>query len=234
MNISLMSTMAVYRTTGSRVIDYRVARWYSQFDIHSYCSGASFADMSFNSQLKGVFQKINERIVDNVNPASVIDRLIQDTIITKADYDDLTPDSLGKTEKMRRIMALLYNSNNPQAFIVLRKALEKEYEYFVKEVDQLCLKAGIITNYWLYVVVFIYVCLSDHEFTVAKWRDTPIDVATFDATRKWDSKSVTTFDLWRFLLPYMVILRQFQQEVSYGRAQRYTTDPDIASDGAAR
>ena len=103
--------------------------------------------MSSSCRLKRSFQQVTEKIVSNVNPAPVVDSLFQNAVFTAADYDELTEQYSGRANKMRRIMALLHNSDNPRAFVILREALMKDYDYIVKEVDELCSQEGILRNY---------------------------------------------------------------------------------------
>ena len=56
-------------------------------------------------------------------------------------------------------MALIHKRDNPQAFVILREALKKDYDYLVKEVDQLCIQAGKITNYctfWKCALLYVH------------------------------------------------------------------------------
>ena len=102
--------------------------------------------MSSNSELKWAFQQIHVKLV-NINAASAIDRLFQENVISSDDNDDLTHPNLNRAAQVRRLMALLHKSDHPRAFIVLREALKKDYDYIVKMVDELCLKAGSTPSY---------------------------------------------------------------------------------------
>ena len=71
--------------------------------ISSFCS-SFISHMSSNGELKEDFQQINTKIVANVNAATVVDHLCQESVITAADYDDLTEYNLSRTTQVRRLI----------------------------------------------------------------------------------------------------------------------------------
>ena len=98
-----------------------------------------------NSLLKGAFQKINKQIVAKLNTKHVIDYMHCDRVITFDVYVILI--RLSGATQVRRLMALLHNSDNPRAFIVLRKALEENHAHLVEDVDRLYRQGGNMTTF---------------------------------------------------------------------------------------
>ena len=98
--------------------------------------------MASNGELKEAFQQIGERFVSNVNANSVVDRLLQDRVISRADYATVTERPFTTEERTRFLLARLLNSDHPQAFVILRQALKKEYDWLVEEVDRIHLQTG--------------------------------------------------------------------------------------------
>jgi len=75
------------------------------------------------------------RITKDVNPDNAIDVLLSKNIISEADYYDLRQ-VRGSSNRCRDLLALLYRSSHPQAFIELRLALLDEYRQIVDEIDK--------------------------------------------------------------------------------------------------
>jgi len=88
-----------------------------------------------NEALKQVFETLNEKIISEVDPDSVIDELFAKDVITDGDYDELS-DAKGRKDRCRKLFELLYRSSHPEAFIQLRLALLSEYPQIVAEVDE--------------------------------------------------------------------------------------------------
>ena len=88
-----------------------------------------------NEALKQVFETLNAKIIEEVDPDSVIDELFGKGVITDGDYDELS-NAKGRKERCRKLFALLHRSSHPETFIQLRLALLSEYPQIVAEVDQ--------------------------------------------------------------------------------------------------
>ena len=97
-----------------------------------------FCTLSYNMEnedLKQVFRNLHPRITNDVNPDNAIDVLFSKNIISEADYYDLRH-VRGSSSRCRDLLALLYRSSHPRAFIELRLALLNDYRRIVDEIDQ--------------------------------------------------------------------------------------------------
>jgi len=88
-----------------------------------------------NEFLKKVFITLHWTIAKNVNPDSVIDKLVFKDVITDNDFCYLynIPDPASRCETL---LSLLHFSPHPETFIQLRLALLDEYPSIVAEVDE--------------------------------------------------------------------------------------------------
>jgi len=80
----------------------------------------------------------------------VMDYLIQNRIVS----DEVAQQVRGKETKQDRCRAMLHkllSSRNPKAFVVLRDALERDYDYIVHEID----KGTYNSNCVLYIALYI-------------------------------------------------------------------------------
>ena len=88
-------------------------------------------------------ERIRHRITDmyadfvqHVDPtSSVIDYLIQHRIINPEVAQQLR-EKATRQDSCRAMLDKLRSSGNPQAFVVLRKALEQDYPYVVDRIDE--------------------------------------------------------------------------------------------------
>ena len=106
------------------------------------CRVVSVEQMASNGELKEIFQQITEQFVSSVNANAVIDRLLQDKVISSADYATMIERPFTTAERTRFLFGRLLISAHPEAFVILRKALMKEYDWLVKEVDRIHLQTG--------------------------------------------------------------------------------------------
>jgi len=88
-----------------------------------------------NEALKQVFEKLNAKIIREVDPDSAIDELFAKNVITDGDYDELS-NAKGRKDRCRELLALLHRSSHPETFIQLRLALLADYPQIVNEVDE--------------------------------------------------------------------------------------------------
>jgi len=88
-----------------------------------------------NKALKQVFRYLRPKIIEEVNPDSIIHALYSEKIISFDDYY-----MLGKAEDSRSsrsdLFALLYRSLHPETFIQLRLALLDKYPLIVHDIDK--------------------------------------------------------------------------------------------------
>ena len=88
-----------------------------------------------NKALKQVFRYLRPKIIEEVNPDSIIHALYSEKIISFDDYY-----MLGKAEDSRSsrsdLFALLYRSLHPETFIQLRLALLVDYHCIVRIIDE--------------------------------------------------------------------------------------------------
>ena len=94
----------------------------------------TLSDNMENEDLKQVFRNLHLRITNDVNSDRAIDILVSKNIISEADYFDLRQLQSSRN-RCRNLLALLYDSSHPQAFIELHIALVDEYPWIADEVD---------------------------------------------------------------------------------------------------
>ena len=88
-----------------------------------------------NDALKQMFQERHSFIAVSINPDSVMDALFSKKVIGADDFYRLREVPVSR-DRCRGMLALLYISSHPQAFIHLRLALLDEYSWIVDEIDQ--------------------------------------------------------------------------------------------------
>jgi len=110
--------------------------------------------------LKFKFRKLHSTVVNNVNPASVINFLFQEDIIGADDMRSLLRIRDDPQQQCGELLALLHTSGHRQAFIQLYLAIKQEthLQWLVEDIDtfsdqsvttqQLCTRkpAGITVN----------------------------------------------------------------------------------------
>ena len=89
--------------------------------------------------LKLKFRKLHEKVARSVNPASIIDLLSQKDVIGTADLRALHRIRDDPQQQCNDLLAVLHTSENPQAFIHLYQAIEKESQlnWLIEEIDTL-------------------------------------------------------------------------------------------------
>jgi len=88
-----------------------------------------------NDILGQIFQEMQPKIVDGVDPDSVAVVLFSKSVISAAEYDRLNYIPVPR-DRCQRLMAKLHISSHPQTFIYLRLALLRDYSWLVDEVDK--------------------------------------------------------------------------------------------------
>ena len=88
-----------------------------------------------NDTLKKVFTQAHEKLVNDVDLDSVIDKLVSKGILSDEDYRSLrkVQDAINRR---RDLLSLLYGSSKPNTFVHFREALGNKYDEIVKEIDK--------------------------------------------------------------------------------------------------
>jgi len=96
-----------------------------------YCSES-------NEVLKLKFKKLHSVIVNNVNPASIIDFLFQEDVIGADDMRALQKSKDDWQQQCRDLLTLLHTSGNRQAFVLLYLAIKKQthLQWLIKDIDK--------------------------------------------------------------------------------------------------
>jgi len=76
--------------------------------------------------LKLKFQRLHRTVVNNVNPAGVIDFLFQEAVIGADDTRTLQKSKDDPQHQCRDLLSLLHTSENPRAFVQLYAAIKEE------------------------------------------------------------------------------------------------------------
>jgi len=87
--------------------------------------------------LKLKFRKLHATVVNNVNPASIINILFQEAVIGPDDMRALVKIRDDPQQQCTELLALLHTSDNPQAFIQLYAAVSQEPQlrWLVERID---------------------------------------------------------------------------------------------------
>ena len=79
-----------------------------------------------NEVLKLKFRKLHSTVVNNVNPASIVNFLFQEAVIGPVDMRALVNIRDDPQQQCTKLLALLHTSENPQAFVQLYLAIKEE------------------------------------------------------------------------------------------------------------
>jgi hypothetical protein len=91
-----------------------------------------------NVILKEAFRYLHDKVVDQINPASIIDKLFAVKVIGANDVEDLNSVANHRSQQCRRLMIILHNSSHPEAFVELRRAIasEEANRWLVMDIDR--------------------------------------------------------------------------------------------------
>jgi len=83
------------------------------------------------------FRKLHSKVVNGVNPASIIDFLFQEAVIGADDMRALLRFRDDPQKQCSELLALLHTSENPQAFIQLYLAIKEEpqFRWLIERID---------------------------------------------------------------------------------------------------
>lgn len=95
-----------------------------------------FSGASLNAELKAKFRQLHPQLI-GLNLSSVIDELFAEEVISDDDNNELA-NITNKTEKSRRLMALLHKSGHLDAFVKLRQAIANvpAYSWLIDRLDR--------------------------------------------------------------------------------------------------
>ena len=88
--------------------------------------------------LKLKFQRLHKTVVNDVNPASVIDFLFQERVIGADNMRTLQKSKDDPQQQCRDLLALLHASENQQSFVQLYAAIKKEshLQWLIERIDK--------------------------------------------------------------------------------------------------
>ena len=91
-----------------------------------------------NKVLKFKFRKLQTTIVKSVNPPGVMDFLFQEGVIGSDDISLLQKSKDDPKQQCRDLLAMLHESENPQAFVQLYAAIKEEshLEWLIDRIDK--------------------------------------------------------------------------------------------------
>ena len=86
--------------------------------------------------LKLKFQKLHATVVNNVNPANVINFLFQEAVVGDVDTRDLV-NIADPQQQCTKLLMLLHTSEHPQAFVQLYLAIKEEphLQWLIERID---------------------------------------------------------------------------------------------------
>jgi len=89
--------------------------------------------------LKLKFRRLHSTIVNSVNPASIMDFLFQEAVISHDDISALRRSKDDPKQQCRDLLNLLHASENPQAFVQLYLAVKEEphLQWLIERIDDL-------------------------------------------------------------------------------------------------
>ena len=90
-----------------------------------------------NEVLKLKFRKLHSTVVNNINPASIINFLFQEAVIGADDMRTLLRFRDDPQQQCTELLALLHTSENPQAFVNLYLAIKEEphLQWLIERID---------------------------------------------------------------------------------------------------
>jgi len=88
--------------------------------------------------LKYTFKKLHTTVVNNVNPASIINFLFQEDVLGADDMRALLRFSDDPQRQCSELLALLHTSGNRKAFLQLYQAIKKEsyLKWLIEDIDK--------------------------------------------------------------------------------------------------
>ena len=88
-----------------------------------------------NEKMKYCLVGMYKQFVDEVEPASILDLLIQKRIINTEEREKIVRHTT-KKEQCRALLDKLFSTSNPEAFLVLKEALDEDYQWIADQLDE--------------------------------------------------------------------------------------------------
>jgi len=87
--------------------------------------------------LKLKFRRLHSAVVNNINPASIINFLFQEAVIGDVDMRALVKIRDGPQQQCIELLALLHTSEHPHSFVQLYLAIKKEphLQWLIERID---------------------------------------------------------------------------------------------------
>lgn len=73
--------------------------------------------------------------VSGVDPVMLSDHLIEKGVISVEEWERMKTKEVTRYDICRALLNYIYLQNNPKAFLIVRKALEKENHWFLQEIE---------------------------------------------------------------------------------------------------
>ena len=87
--------------------------------------------------MKHKFKKLHTTVVNNVNPASIIDFLFQEDVIGVNDMRALQRLKNDPQQQCSELLTLVHASENPQAFVQLYAAIKESHlQWLIDRIDK--------------------------------------------------------------------------------------------------
>jgi len=88
--------------------------------------------------LKLKFKKLHTTVVNNVNPASIINFLFQEDVVSVDDMRTLQKSKDDPQQQCTELLLLLHASENPEAFVKLYVAIKEEshLQWLIDRIDR--------------------------------------------------------------------------------------------------
>lgn len=88
--------------------------------------------------LKLKFMKLHTTVVNNVNPASIINFLFQEDVVSVDDMRTLQKSKDDPQQQCTELLTLLHASENPEAFVKLYVAIKEEshLQWLIDRIDR--------------------------------------------------------------------------------------------------
>jgi len=100
--------------------------------------------------LKLKFQKLHQTVVSSINPASIMDFLLQEAVIGDDNVRALQMTINNPQQQCRELMTLLHTSDHPQAFIQLYLAIKDDshLQWLAEHIDKFNDQSGDLCTYY--------------------------------------------------------------------------------------
>jgi Caspase recruitment domain len=93
--------------------------------------------LDYNGQLRRAFVQLHDILVESVNSSQLVEHLFASGVLSSDEHLELFEVS-DRSDKTRRLLAMLYGSQHPKAFIQLRRSMKRHESsrWLVDEIDR--------------------------------------------------------------------------------------------------